>query len=168
MNNSDLSASNEEKWIAYVDGRLGPEESAAFERDHSDAALEKAATARIAGALRFHLPAPTLKNPDFFNEGILREISPVPSRSPVAREERTSLWSLWRVALAGACCLLAAGAIYKVFVAGGAQPEGGYYAKVLSAKAGDEELYATVLDADGLAVVWIDGFDHLASDYVLE
>ena len=72
------------------------------------------------------------------------------------------------MAAAGACCLLAAGAVYTVFVDGREQPRNGYHAKVLSAKPGDHELYATVLDVEGLAVVWIDGFDHLAEDYVLE
>ena len=68
MNNSDLPASTEEKWTAYIDGRLGAAEAAAFERENAGAVQDRTATARIANALRVHLPAPTLKNADFFNE----------------------------------------------------------------------------------------------------
>ena len=72
------------------------------------------------------------------------------------------------MALAGACCLLAVGVIYSVFVKDGDQRRDRYVAKVLSANAGDDLLSATVLDADGLAVVWIDGLDQLPNDYVLQ
>jgi anti-sigma factor RsiW len=168
MSNSELPSAMEEKWTAYLDGRLSAAEAAAFERENAGAAAEKIAAAKIGGALRAHLSAPALRNAEFFNAGILKEISPPEVRSRDSQPARRPFWSLWRMAAAGACCLLAAGSIYEVFVSGGEQPRNGYQARVLSAKAGDQELYATVLDADGLAVVWIDGFDHLADDYVLE
>ena len=167
MNNSDSPASPDEKWTAFVDGRLGAEEAAAFAREHPEAAAEKAAAAKIAQALRRHSPAPVLRNADFFNEKILREIAPVQPRAESA-PARPSLWSLWRMALAGACCLLAVGAIYSVFVKNGEQHRDRYVANVLSVHAGDDLLSATVLDAEGLAVVWIDGLDQLPNDYVLE
>jgi hypothetical protein len=151
-----------------MDGRLSAEEAAAFERMNPEAPREKTEASRIAAALRVHLPAPRLKNADFFNERILREIAPPRPHASDARSKGPALWSLWRMALAGACCLLAAAAIYKGFVDGREQPRNGYFAKVISAKAGDEQLYATVLEVDGLAVVWMDGLDNLADDYVLQ
>lgn len=167
MNNSDLPASPEEKWTAFIDGRLGADEAAAFARENPDVAAEKVAATKIAQALRRHSPPPVLRNADFFNEKILREISPVQRRAEIP-SVKPSLWSLWRMALAGACCLLAVAAIYTTFVKGNDSRVDRYVANVLSVRAGDDLLSATVLDADGLAVVWIDGLDQLPSNYVLE
>ena len=167
MNNSDSPASPEEKWTSFVDGRLGTEEAASFAREHPEAAAEKIATATIAQALRRHSPAPVLRNADFFNEKILREISPVLRRAE-SPSTQPSLWSLWRMALAGACCLLAVAAIYSAFVKDNDPRRDRYVANVLSAEAGDDLLSATVLDAEGLAVVWIDGLDQLPNSYVLQ
>lgn len=165
MNNSETPSSPEEMWSAYLDGKLSAAEALAFEREHPEAVAERQMHLKLAGAIRTHLPSPELRNADFFNERILREISTPAAHQP-AREG--SLWSLWRLATAGAFCLLAVGAIYVLFVQGHEQRRDPYLAQVLSVKAGDAELDATVLDADGLAVVWIDGLEQLSSDYVLQ
>jgi hypothetical protein len=167
MNNSDQPFSPEEKWAAYVDGHLGNGEAATFEREHPDAAYEKAVTLKMREFLRGSSPAPVLRNPDFFNRQILREIAPEaqPADRPITRDP---LMSLWRFALAGACCLVGAAAIYTTVIKGNDSRREPYTARVLSVKAGDDALDATVLDADGLAVVWIDGLDPLPNDYVLQ
>jgi anti-sigma factor RsiW len=163
--NSEPPSSPEEKWTAYLDGILSAQDAAAFEREHPEAVAERELHARLISAVRLHSPAPKLRNADFFNERILREISPRPATVP--RAERP-LWPLWRLAAAGACCLLAVGAIYAVLVRSNEAKADRYVAQVVSVKAGDDQLDATVLDADGLAVVWIDGLDPLPNDYVLE
>lgn len=169
MNNSNLPTSPEEKWTAFIDGRLSADEAAAFARDNPDAVAEKAAANKIAHALRRHSPSPLLRNGDFFNEKILREISPTTPRVESHSASRApSFWSLWRIALGAAACLFAVAAIYATFVKGNESPVDRYVANVLSVHAGDDLLSATVLDADGLAVVWIDGLDQLPNDYVLE
>ena len=158
-------SSPEEKWTAYLDGKLSAQDAAAFEREHPEAIAERELHARIASAVRLHSPAPKMRNVEFFNERILQEISPRKSEAPVPRR---ALWSLWRLAFAGACSLLVAGGIYTMFVRGPAGVKDRYLAQVVSVKAGDALLDATVLDADGLAVVWIDGLDQLSNDYVLQ
>ena len=165
MNNSEPPASPEEKWTAYLDGKLSTQDAAAFEREHPEAIAERELHTRLISAVRLHSPAPKLRNADFFNERILREISPRKAEAP--KPER-ALWPLWRLAFASACCLLIAGAIYVMFVRGHEGKPGDYLAQVVSVQAGDALLDATVLDADGLAVVWIDGLDQLPNDYVLE
>jgi hypothetical protein len=165
MNNSESPSPLEEKWTAFMDGRLADSDAAAFAREHPEAAAEREMHLKLAQAMRIHLPAPDLRNAEFFNERILREISPLSAHQP-AKENR--LWSLWRLATAGAACLLAVGMTYGIFVRGHERPQDHYIAQVLSVKAGDSLLDATVLDADGLAVVWIDGLDQLSSDYVLQ
>ena len=165
MTNSEPPSSPEEKWTAYFDGKLSPEEAAAFEREHPEANAERKMHTRISSAVRLYSPAPMLRNADFLNQRILREISPQPAAAPVKQRRP---WLLWRLAFASAFCLLAAGAIYVKFVRGNEGRTDRYLAQVISAKAGDESLNATVLDADGLQVVWIDGLDQLPNDYVLE
>jgi hypothetical protein len=165
MNSSEIPSSVDERWTAYMDGKLAGADAAAFEREHPEAVVERERHSNIVRAIRTHSPAPELRNADFFNECILREISPPPAEPP-GRE--VQLWSLWRLATAGALCLIAVGAIYAMFVRGHDQREEHYVAQVLSVRAGDSELDATVLDADGLTVVWIDGLDHLPNDYALQ
>lgn len=165
MISSESPISPEEKWTAYLDGKLSGQDAIAFEREHPEAVAERDMHVRLMSAVRLHSPAPKLRNADFFNEGILREISPRPAA--VAKPER-ALWSLWRLAFASACCLLVAGGIYAMFVRGNEGRQENYIAQVVSVHAGDELLDATVLDAEGLAVVWIDGLDQLPNDYVLE
>ena len=165
MTNSEPPSPPEEKWTAYLDGKLSAQDAAAFEREHPEAIAERELHARLVSAVRLHSPAPELRNADFFNERILREISPRPAAAP--KRER-ALWPLWRLAFASACCLLFAGVIYAMFVRGNEGRQDNYVAQVVSVQAGDALLDATVLDADGLAVVWIDGLDQLPNDYVLE
>lgn len=165
MNSSEIPSTPEEKWTAYMDGKLPIADAIAFEREHPEAAAEREMQSSIVHAMRTRSLAPELRNADFFNESILREISPASARSP---RQEVRLWSLWRLATASALCLAAVAAIYALFVRGHEQGPDRYVAQVLSVKAGDPGLDATVLDADGLAVVWIDGLDHLPSDYVLQ
>lgn len=165
MTSSEPPISPEEKWTAYLDGKLSTQDAVAFEREHPEASAEREIHARLMSAVRLHSPAPKLRNADFFNERILREISPPPAA--VSKPER-KLWPLWRLAFASACCLFVAGAIYAMFVRGNEGRKDIYIAQVVSVQAGDDLLDATVLDADGLAVVWIDGLDQLPNDYVLE
>ena len=163
--NFEPPSSPEEKWTAYLDGKLSPQDAAAFESEHPEALAERGTHTRLADAVRRHSPAPKLRNADFFNERILGAIAPRPERA--AKKERR-LWSLWSLAFASACCMFAGIAIYAMFVRGGGDRPDRYLAQVVSVNAGDELLDATVLDADGLAVVWIDGLDQLPNDYVLQ
>jgi anti-sigma factor RsiW len=164
MNNSESNLSAmEEKLTAYLDGKLSPAEAAAFERENPDVLVER----QNHEALRAVLAKDTthLKNGDFFNHQILREIG---ADAPRPAREKAAIFPLWRLAFAGAACLVAAAGIYFAFVGEQKATGRNYFAQVLSVKAGDEELSARLIDADGVAVVWIDGLDSLSTDYVLE
>ena len=168
MNNSEPPPSPEENWTAYLDGKLSAQEAAALEREHPEAAAERALHARIIGAVRRHSPAPMLRNPDFFNDRILLEIAPPPAGPAAAPAKERGLFSLWRLAFAGAFCLLAAGGIWFGFVRGGGEKEDRSVALVASLTPGDRLLDASVLDAEGLKLIWIDGLEPLPDDYALE
>lgn len=165
MNNSEPPSSPEEMWTAYLDRKLSAQETVAFEREHPAAVTERERHARLAIAIRSHSVAPRLRNGDFFNERIMQEISPRQSEASVPKR---ALWPVWRLAFASACCLLIGAAIYAFFVRGNEAGANHYRAQVVSVEVGDSLLNATVLDADGLAVVWIDGLDQLPNDYVLQ
>ncbi|MEK0450194.1 MAG: hypothetical protein RL088_2462 [Verrucomicrobiota bacterium] len=161
MNNSEPDLTpEEEKLTAYLDGALPAAEAAAFERENPGVAAERVRHERLRDAMAAKVPA--LKNGDFFNHQILREIAPP---QPVRTERR--FFPLWRLAFAAAVCVLAAAGVYFGMVER-ETPRSDYFAQVLSVKAGDEDISAQLVSADGLAVVWIDGLDSLPSDYVLE
>lgn len=169
MNNSDIPSSPEEKWTAYLDGKLSTQDAAAFECEHPEAVGERALHARIVGAVRRHSPAPVLRNADFLNEAILREITPQPAPKQAAPAKSRGLFSLWRLAFAGASCLIVAVAIWAAFVrGGGGGKQDPYFAQVTELSAGDRLLDASVLDAEGLKMIWIDGLEPLSDDYALE
>jgi hypothetical protein len=164
----------EEKLTAYLDGSMPPEDAAAFERQNPEAAALKAEHSTLAAALRRYSKTPALGNGEFFNHQILRQIEPP---APVrASSQKAGLFSLWRLALAGACCALAAVGIYKSLPTGGGEGSGGiadgaqpkYVAKVTKVLPGDHLLTAKLINADGLQVVWVEGMDKLAPDYVLQ
>lgn len=166
MNNSEPLSSPDEKWTAYLDGKLSAHEAAAFERENPEARAEREMNARLMNSVRRHSPAPKLRNADFFNESILREISPRPVVTPPAKERR--LFPMWGLAFASVCCLLAAAGIWATFVRGGGDGPDRYMAQIVSLTAGDDSLDATVIDADGVKVLWINGLEQLPNDYVLE
>ena len=163
MNNSEPTLTqSEEKLTAYLDGTLSPADAAAFEKEHPDVVVERRQHERLRTVLR--KDAPALSHGDFFNHQILREIRPEPATAPAKR----TFFPLWRLAFAAAACLLVASGIYFGAVGPQKNGSGEYFAQVLSVKAGDAEISAHVIDAGGMAVVWIDGLDSLPNNYVLE
>jgi anti-sigma factor RsiW len=185
MNNSEPSLSSfEEKLMAYVDGRLPAEEASAFEREHPEAVVERDSANLLNKALKRGSIAPSLRNPDFLNRQILREIaSTLPKEARVAEvapERQPSFFNLWRLVLAGAFCLLLALGVYQGFVRPGSpgpstiaktsvNPAAGfppYLAQVLSMKTGDEKLTSRVVTEEGLTVVMIDGLDPMSEEFI--
>ena len=166
MNNSEPLSTSEEKWTAYLDGELSAQEAVAFERENPEARAEREMHTRLMTAVRHHSPAPKLRNADFFNESILREISPPPAAA--APEKKRAAWPMWGLAFACVSCLLAVAGIWAAFVRGTGDEPDRYVAQIVSVTAGDDSLDATVVDADGVKVLWINGLEQLPSDYVLE
>ncbi len=163
MNNSEPTLTqSQEKLTAYLDGTLSPADAAAFEKANPEALVERRQHERLQTILRKQ--APTLGHGDFFNHQILREIRPEPAAAPAKR----TFFPLWRLAFAAAACLLVASGIYFGAVGPQKNGSGEYFAQVLSVKAGDENISAHIIDAGGMAVVWIDGLDSLPNNYVLE
>jgi hypothetical protein len=184
MNNSEPQLSAfEEKLMAYVDGRLSATEAAAFEREHPEALAERESADHLSSVLKRGSIAPALRNPEFLNRQVLREIaSTLPKEVPAATapERQPSLFNLWRLVLGGAFCLLLALGVYQGFVRLGNEgqskvaktgpvegpPIPPYMAQVLSMKTGDEKLTSRVVTEEGLTVVMIDGLDPMSEEFL--
>ncbi len=161
----------EEKFTAWVDGSLTGAELAAFEReleDHPEALAEKEAALEIGNLLRTHLVAPPLRNADFFNHQILRQIAPSSSSlSPPAR--RPSFWSLPRMAFSGAFLLLLSTALYFAAVPNTRREmldHKQYVENILNARSDDPGITATSFHSakDNVNVVWLDGLTYMPGD----
>ncbi len=102
----------EEKFTAWVDGRLADADLAAFERElkaHPEALAEKEDALELGNLLRAHIAAPPLRNADFFNLELLRQIE---AGQPAAPRHRPLFWSLPRMAFSGIFLLLLSTVLY--------------------------------------------------------
>ncbi len=175
----------EEKFTAWVDGRLTGAELAAFERelaDHPEALAEKETALELGNLLRTHLSAPPLKNPDFFNHQILLQIA-----QPSLPARRPAFWSLPRMVFSGAFLLLLSTALYFAAVPNtrreirhneqyvsnilnARNPDVASVSNVLSVQSDDPHVTATVFHSkgDNVNVIWLDGLSYLPSDHKLK
>ena len=161
----------EERYTAWVDGKLTGAALEAFERelpDFGQATADKRAAEQLRTLLRQYGNAPALGNADFFNHQLRHRIGIESSEA----KQRTWRWSIPRLAWAGAACLLVAGALFKALVPAGkpveAEPQ--YFAKIISANPADPTIYATAVYApeDNVTVIWLDGLDYLPASYTLK
>jgi hypothetical protein len=168
MNNSDQPLSSfDEKLMAYVDGKLSEGEATAFEREHPDAIRERASVLKLSSMLKLGSVAPTLRNAEFLNRQILKEITPRASVAVAEEEGRPGFFNLWRLVLAGTFCLLLAAGVYRAFVMPTAPANRPYLAQVLSVKTGDATLTTRLVSEEGLTFVMIDGLEPMSEEFIL-
>jgi anti-sigma factor RsiW len=162
----------EEKFTAWVDGRLSGAELTAFEREldeHPEALADKEAALEIGNLLRAHVAAPPLRNADFFNHQILRQIA-APAPGPV---RRPSFWSLPRMAFSGISLLLLATGLYFAAVPKtrrDVRHNQQYVENILDARSDDPAITATSFHSkeNNVNVVWLDGLSYLPRDHKLK
>jgi len=168
----------EERLTAWVDGRLTGRELAAFERElqsHPEALAETEADRELGALLRANIAAPPLRNTDFFNIEILRQIESSQPSNPVppVHTSRLSFWSLPRMAFAGVFLLLLSTLLYFAAV-----PNTGrevlrnqqYVSNILNARSDDPNITATSFHSkeDDVNVVWLDGLSYIPPDHKLK
>ena len=92
----------EEKFTAWVDGKLAGSELAEFEAGLAavrDAAAGKNAARQLGDLLRSHGRAPALTNQDFFNHQLIERIrTENPRRTDAPEKAPAFAWSLARMA----------------------------------------------------------------------
>jgi hypothetical protein len=162
----------EQKFTAWLDGRLNAADARAFEREMKergfDPEAERNQSTRLASLLRTHSRAPEMTNGDFFNHQIRHRIA---QESAPLRRASSSWWTWPRLALAGACSLAIAGALFTALIPHGSAPvREPYSATVVDARTFEPTISAsTVYDPrNNVTVLWLDGLDYLPADYAIQ
>ncbi len=164
----------EERFTAWVDGQLTGPDLAAFEKElaaHPEAVTERADAQKIGDLLRAQ-SAPPLGNADFFNHQLMQRIAAETPRAAEPVKARAWFWSLPRLALAGAACLVVAGGLFKTLIPAAVAPgeKSKYYAQIVEAWPADPSISATTVynPDDNVTVVWLDGLDYIPASYALK
>jgi len=164
----------EEQYTAWIDGRLTGEELAAFEAQlerglpngvtKAQAEADRAAVRQLGVLLRGHyaeVPAPVLKNADFFNQQVLRQIEA--ETPPTAPPAATVIpWPFRRLVWGGLGSLGMAALLFVTLVLPQLHP-GQYYAQILQTQTGDPSISAVAVhsEKENVTVLWIDGLDYV-------
>ncbi len=165
----------EERYTAWIDGKLSASETADIEHELEavpDAAADKLDAQRLGTFLRQHADAPPLGNADFFSHQLMARVA---AETPLPREKERRNWWRWslpQLAMTGAACLLVAGGLFKIMIPAGSADGSAtpYFAEIVDARTGDPGVSATpVYNAkDNVTVLWLDGLDYLPASYKLD
>ena len=167
----------EEQFAAWTDGKLSGEELAAFEKElaqHPEAAADKIAALKVGKLLRENPGVPKLANPDFFNLQIQQRIAADRPREKAVEKSAGWFWSLPRLLVGSAACLLIAGVMFKTLIphedAAGLADGSPYFAQVVESWTSEPGVSAnTVYNAkDNVTVLWLDGLDYIPASYELK
>ena len=164
----------EEKFTAWIDGKLNGDELRDFEAELGrmpDAEAEKNATLQLGELLRAEYRAPELKNADFFNHQIIQRIEADAPRKKIAAEPggAFSFFTLGRMALAGALSLAVAVVLF-IFVIKPAPRSNptpkDLLAQVLDVNTDDPDVTATSFQSKSqkVTVLWLDGLDYIPDE----
>ncbi len=173
----------EERYTAWIDGKLSGPELASFERELEtipEAGDDKVSVQRLGDLLRRHSEAPALSHEDFFSHQIMHRIAAESfAAPPVAR--RWWSWSLPQLVGAGAASLLLAAVLFKTLIpiestaplgaATALYPAGSnYFAEIVDVRTSDPGISATTIYdiKDNVTVLWLDGLDYLPASYKLD
>jgi hypothetical protein len=182
----------EERYTAWIDGKLAGEELAAFERELESAGREAAEAdrqdaQRLGKLLRQHTVPPAMPRADAFNTELLARIrrdaeaETAPAVAPANEiPVQAGYWNRTKLAWAAAIALLLALAVIKVprgdhlADANVAPPPIGYQepdlAEIVTASTSDPDISVTPIRSaeDGFTVLWLDGLDYLPASYQLQ
>ena len=165
----------EEKWTAWLDGRLSDRELAEFEAslpDKAAAEAEKAEATKLSLLLKRELGAQALLNEEFFNyqlrERIARESAGESRRRGV---EVSTWWTIRRLLWTGTASL-AVFLVMAIFVMRDKNPveQSQYLTQILNARVDpvvspNATISMFETKEDRVTVLWTEGLQSLPSDY---
>jgi anti-sigma factor RsiW len=165
----------EEKWTAWLDGRLSDRELAEFEAslpDKAAAQAEKAETKKLGALLKRELGAQPLLNEDFFNyqirERIARESAGESRKSGV---EVSTWWTIRRLLWTGTASL-AVFLVMAILVMREKNPgeQSQYLTQILNARVDpvvspNATISMFETKEDRVTVLWTEGLQSLPADY---
>jgi len=151
----------EEKFTAWIDGELKGNELTQFEAELAgveDAELDRVLAHQLGDVLREHGRAPALQNVDFFSNQIMQRIHaemPEPARKP---ERPRFVWSLPKLAFAGAFVLAGAFGIFHFMTPAPQVAQRNQVAQIYKTQSGDPDISATAFysQKNDATVLWID------------
>ena len=151
----------EEKFTAWVDGELSPEEARSFQNDHPSLQKDRAELLKLKKLLIQGLQTPGLQHPDFFNAQIMAKID-LPQRCAL----RKGWFGLPRIAWGGIGALAMGFAMFAVLIPHGdlSDPRSGYVAEVLKTKTRDPGIKATVDNRKDMTIIKLEGLQKLPAD----
>ncbi len=167
----------EEQFTAWVDGKLSGPELTAFEKQlaqHPEASADRAAAKTVGTLLRENSTAPKLENADFFNLQIQQRIAVDRPREQLREKASSGFWSWPRLFVAGAACLLVAGALFQMLIPTGAsvneEDQSPYFAQVVESWTSEPGVWANTVynPKDNVTVLWLDGLDYIPASYQLK
>ena len=159
----------EEKYTAWMDGRLHGVDLEDFERELArtegglaEAKRERVLHGKLGACLRVQAQGPLLEFPEVFNQQVLDRI---------ARESRPARVGGWRLpwlVWSGAVCLAVAAGLFFWMIPG-REPGSPYWVEVQSVRVADPSLWAEPVCPPGeeVTLIWIDGLDYLPESYAL-
>ena len=165
----------EEKWTAWLDGRLSDRELAEFEAslpDKAAAEAEKAEATKLSLLLKRELGAQALLNEEFFNHQIRERIARESADQPRKRGVAVSTsWTIRRLLWTGTASL-AVFLVMAIFVMRDKNPaeQSQYLTQILNARVDpvvspNATISMFETKEDRVTVLWTEGLQSLPSDY---
>ena len=165
----------EEKWTAWLDGRLSDKELAEFEAslpDKAAAEAEKAEATKLSLLLKHELGPQALLNEEFFNHQIRERIARESADQPRKRGAEVSTWWTVRRLLWTGTASLAVFLVMAIFVMRDKNPgeQSQYLTQILNARVDPVvSPNATISMFETkevrVTVLWTEGLQSLPSDY---
>jgi anti-sigma factor RsiW len=164
----------EEKWTAWLDGRLSDRELAEFEAslpDKAAAEAEKAEAKKLGLLLKRELGAQALLNEEFFNHQIRERIARESGESRKRGVEVSASWTIRRLLWTGAASL-AVFLVMAIFVMRDKNPaeQSQYLTQILNARVDpvvspNATISMFETKEDRVTVLWTEGLQSLPADY---
>ena len=165
----------EEKWTAWLDGRLSDRELAEFEAslpDKAAAEAEKAEAKKLGALLKRELGGQALLNEEFFNHQIRERIARESAGEPRKRGVAVSTsWTIRRLLWTGTASL-AVFLVMAIFVMRDKNPaeQSQYLTQILNARVDpvvspNATISMFETKEDRVTVLWTEGLQSLPADY---
>jgi anti-sigma factor RsiW len=165
----------EEKWTAWLDGRLSDRELAEFEAslpDKAAAEAEKAEATKLGLLLKRELGAQAMLNEEFFNHQIRERIARESADKPRKRGVAVSTsWTIRRLLWTGTASL-AVFLVMAIFVMRDKNPaeQSQYLTQILNARVDpvvspNATISMFETKEDRVTVLWTEGLQSLPADY---
>ena len=165
----------EEKWTAWLDGRLSDRELAEFEAslpDKAAAEAEKAEAKKLGALLKRELGAQALLNEEFFNYQIRERIARESAGESRRRGVDVSTWWTIRRLLWTGTASLAIFLVMAIFVTREKNPaeQSQYLTQILNARVDpvvspNATISMFETKEDRVTVLWTEGLQSLPADY---